>query len=181
MPVSLQTKQTRPVTKERTPSASPSLGGHSMYHLPGPQVDYRLAAPTPDFTNPSCRAFLPSHDRAKPALTGPRIPSVTRPSARLPQTTSPVGLIVCPGPQAPPAPLGRSPAPQPRSPAFLCPRWGARPPLWLSHPPRSPPRRAVRSRRPQTLPTPTSAPQGAPTPRPRRLGRYRAHSLGPRP
>lgn len=57
------------------------------------------------------------------------MPSVSCPNARLPQTTGTDGLIVFPELQGPPAPLGCSPAPQPRSPAFLGPQWGVRLPL----------------------------------------------------
>lgn len=62
------------------------------------------------------QGFLPSHDQG---LTGPRMLSVPCPKCSAPPATRPVGLIVCPEPQAPLAPHRRGPAPQTRFPAFL--------------------------------------------------------------
>lgn len=78
-----------------------------VWHPMGPEADHRLARSTPDFTNPSCRASLPSLNQAIPGLTGPRMPRA-----------STLGSPKPPGPSASLSARSRrppsSPRPQPR-------------------------------------------------------------------
>lgn len=149
------------VTKREHTIGLPLPVRHSMYHPMGPEADHRLAGSTPDFTNPSCRAF-PSFPQPSDPRThwSPNAPCL---NARLPQTTRPVGLIVCPEPQAPQLPSAAAPPLSPDSPHSSAPG-GAR--VLRSSPahPRSPPRRAARSPRPQMLHACTPAPQGSAAP-----------------
>lgn len=153
------------VTKREYTLGLPLPVGHSMYHPMGPEADHRLAGSTSDLTNPSSRASLPSLDQAIPGLTGPRMPRASTLGSPNHTARRPHCL---PGAAGPPGPLGRSPAPQPRSPAFLGPRWGACPPFQSCT---------------SSFPAPTSCSLSAPPdasclhPRPSGLGR----SLGPKP